>query len=352
MYYFRPSLADLLAYQPGEQPIAGTEVIKLNTNENPYPPSLKAIEALRSINPDVLRRYPSPFAEEFRQKAATLFSVDPDWILIGNGSDELLTILLRSATDSERSVAYPVPTYVLYRTLAKIQSAPIAEIPFDDTYTLPADNLAKASAALTIVASPNSPSGNRIPNDALANLAAKLKGILVIDEAYVEFSEGNALPLIKRFENVIVLRTLSKSHSLAGLRLGLAIANPSLIDVLAKVKDSYNVDVVSAHVGAAAICDTAHTRTNVKRVCASRERLSKKLSEIGFRVWPSDANFILTRPPDGNARKLYLNLQKSGILVRYFDEPMLNDKLRITIGTDNQNDQLLAAIQELTNYQK
>lgn len=352
MCYFRPSLANLIAYQPGEQPTAGTKVIKLNTNENPYPPSLKAIEALRAINPELLRRYPNPFAEEFRQKAATLLDIDPNWILIGNGSDELLTILLRSTTDSERSVAYPVPTYVLYRTLAKIQNAPITEAPFDDMYTLPTDNLAKADAALTIVASPNSPSGNRIPNDTLANLATKLKGILVIDEAYVEFAKGNALSLVKRFENVVVLRTLSKSHSLAGLRLGLAIAKPSLIDGLAKVKDSYNVDVVSAHVGAAAICDTAHTQTNIQRVCTSREQLSKELSKVGFQVWPSDANFVLTRPPDGNAKQLYLNLQKLGILVRYFDEPMLNDKLRITVGTDNQNDQLISAIKQLTGQQK
>ena len=347
MSYFRPSIDSLRAYEPGEQPVPGAAVVKLNTNENPYPPSARAVAALREIAPDSLRRYPPPFADEFRESAAAVLGVDPAWILVGNGSDDLLTMLFRSVAASDRPVAFPVPTYVLYRTLAHIQDASTVEVPFDDTYGLPTDGLTSANAALTIIASPNSPSGNRIPNAMLADVAARTRGILAIDEAYVEFASGNALELTRRFHNVVVLRTLSKSHSLAGLRLGFAVAPPPLIAGLAKVKDSYNVDAVSAHVGAAAIRDTAHTRTNVERVCASRDRLSRALVELQYRVWPSEANFLLVRPPDGGARAIYRALRTQGILVRYFNEPMLADRLRITIGTDDHNDQLVEALRHV-----
>ena len=348
MSYFRPAIDNLSAYRPGEQPAPGVDVIKLNTNENPHPPSARALAALRSVEPDSLRRYPRPFADEFRESAATVLGVAPDWVLVGNGSDDLLTMLLRSVADSERPIAYPMPTYVLYRTLAQMQDAPAIEVPFDDTYTLPTEALAATGAALTLVASPNSPSGNRTGNDVLASLAARLDGILAIDEAYVAFASGNALALTRQCENVIVLRTLSKSHSLAGLRLGFAVAQPTLIGGLAKVKDSYNVGAVSARVGAAAIRDTAHTQATVEQVCASRERLSRALSDVGFRVWPSEANFLLVRPPDGDASGVYRGLKAQGILVRFFDEPMLRDKLRITVGTDDQNDRLMVSLKSLS----
>ena len=348
MSYFRPAIDTLSAYRPGEQPAAGVDVIKLNTNENPHPPSASAMAALRSVEPDSLRRYPRPFADEFRESAAAVLGVDPDWILVGNGSDDLLTILLRSVADSERPIAYPVPTYVLYRTLAQMQDAPAIEVQFDDTYALPTEALAATGAALTLVASPNSPSGNRTGNQVLADLAARLDGILVVDEAYVAFASGNALALTRQCPNVIVLRTLSKSHSLAGLRLGFAVAQPHLIAGLAKVKDSYNVDAVSARVGAAAIRDTAHTRATVEQVCASRARLARALSDVGFRVWPSEANFLLVRPPDGDASGVYQALKVQGILVRFFDEPMLHDKLRITVGTDDQNDRLIVSLKSLS----
>ena len=348
MSYFRPTIDNLSAYRPGEQPAAGENVIKLNTNENPYPPSARAVAALRSVEPDSLRRYPQPFADEFRESVGAALDVDPDWILVGNGSDDLLTMLLRSVADADRPVAYPVPTYVLYRTLAQMQGAPAIEVPFDDTYALPTTALAATGAALTLVASPNSPSGNRTGNDVLADLAARLDGLLAIDEAYVEFASGNALALTRQCKNVIVFRTLSKSHSLAGLRLGFAVAQPTLIAGLAKVKDSYNVDAVSARVGAAAIRDTAHTRATVEQVCESRAHLSRALSGVGFHVWPSEANFLLVRPPGGDASGTYHALKAQGILVRFFDEPMLRDKLRITVGTDEQNDRLIVSLKNLS----
>lgn len=302
---------------------------------------------LRDIEPDSLRRYPHPFAEEFRQSAAGVLGINSDWIVVGNGSDDLLAMLFRSISDTQRPVAFPVPTYSLYRTLAQMQEVPTVEVPFDDTFTLPVNDLAAAAAALTIVASPNSPSGNLISTVDLYDLATRIPGVLVIDEAYVEFASGDALDLTNRCENIIVLRTLSKSHSLAGLRLGFAVAPPSLVAGLVKVKDSYNVDAISARIGAVAIRDQDYTRETTKRICSSRERLTKALETIQYRVWPSEANFLLVQPPSGNARAVYEDLKANGILVRYFNEPTLIDRLRITVGTDEQNERLLRALEHL-----
>ena len=346
MSYFRTTIATLDPYEPGEQPLAGADVVKLNTNENPYPPSPNALAALQTVEAEWLRRYPRPFADEFRNAAAEVLGVTTDRLLVGNGSDDILTMLFRSVTDPARGVAYPTPTYVLYRTLARIQAAPLSEVAFDESFNLPVAELVAANAALTLVASPNSPSGNATSNELLSDLADRLDGILAVDEAYVEFAAANALELTARHDNVVVLRTLSKSHALAGLRLGYAIASPSLIAGLAKIKDSYNVDVVASTVGAAAIRDTTYTRSIVERVCASRGRLATALYALGFRVWPSEANFLLVRPSDESARAAYHRLKASGILVRYFDAPGLDDKLRITVGTDDQNDRLLRVLGE------
>ncbi len=349
MSYFRPAVDALRAYEPGEQPSRQDDIIKLNTNENPYPPSPRALALLQQIDPEQLRRYPDPYAGEFRAAAADVLGVDLDWILVGNGSDDILTMLMRSVADTTRPVAYPVPTYALYRTLAQIQNAPVVEIGFGDTYDLPVDELVKSDAALTLVASPNSPSGNRIPTQVMDDLASRLDGLLVIDEAYVDFATGNALELVQHHDNVIVIRTLSKGYALAGLRLGFAVAPPTLLAGLAKVKDSYNVDAVAACVGAVAYRDVVHCRDMATRVCASRQRLAATLTELRFRVWPSEANFLLVRPTDGRARDLYADLKRRGILVRYFDTPGLDDKLRITIGTDAQNDRLVMALEKQRN---
>ena len=332
-------------YAPGQQPAPCTKIIKLNTNENPYPPSPQALEALGRIDGERLRRYPHPLAAEFQRAISDVLNVDPNWVLPANGSDDLLTILMRATAGPGRAVVYPSPTYVLYRTLAAIQDAPVVEVPFDDDYRLPVPGLLAARGMLTLVANPNSPSGTAASVDELAELATTLEGLLVVDEAYVAFADGNALELTQHHDNVVVLRTLSKSHGLAGLRLGFAIAQPPIIDELVKVKDSYNVDTVAMHVGAAALVDIEYTQRVVERIKTSRHRLTETLHRLGCRVWPSQANFVLVRPPEGNANEIYQRLEARGILVRYFAEPALSDTLRITIGTEAEQAVLVEALQ-------
>jgi len=347
MSRFRPEIESLEPYVPGEQPAAGNNVIKLNTNENSFPPSPRVRDALRVIDTDQLRRYPQPFADDFRAAAAEVLGVDKTWILPGNGSDDLLTQLFRAVTGPKRGVTYPAPTYVLYQTLANIQGCAVTEVPYDDTYALPASQLADVGAALTIIANPNSPSGTAASPSELGMLASRVKGILAVDEAYVEFSTGSALDLVREHDHVIVLRTLSKSHGLAGLRLGFAIAQPSLLAGLAKVKDSYNVDAIAAHLGTVAIRDVNYTREVTERIVTARSQLTSTLEDLDFYVWPSQANFILVRPSRCSAEDLYKALKSRNLFVRYFDEPRLANTLRITVGTDEENHTLTETLKEL-----
>ena len=243
MSYFRKNIEKMAGYVPGFQP-KDTDVVKLNTNENPYPPSPAVLEALAQIGPEQIRRYPDPLGSEFRQAAAEVNGLKPEFIMCCNGGDDLLTIAFRAFCDDKRPVAYPVPTYSLYPVLAKLQGCKAIEVPFDSEFNLPA-KLASTGAALTIVCNPNAPSGTLSGIDELTSLAEELKGVLLIDEAYVDFAGKNCVALVENFDNVIILRSMSKGYSLAGLRFGYAIAQPSLIDGLIKVKDSYNVDTIA-----------------------------------------------------------------------------------------------------------
>jgi histidinol-phosphate aminotransferase len=345
MTYFRQNIDAMSGYVPGEQPPPGAKVIKLNTNENPYPPSPMALKVLQKLEGELLRRYPDPMASAFRESASQVLGVPADWILVGNGSDDLLTMIIRACSDPGRRVIHPMPTYVLYRTLTQIQGAEFVEVPYHEDYSLPVEQLIEAQGAVTFVASPNSPSGTVAPVELLDKLAAQLSGVLVVDEAYVDFAESDALELVKKYDNVIVLRTLSKGYSLAGLRLGFGVANPTLLEGLIKVKDSYNVDAVACAVGAAAIADQDHKNANAQKIKASRTQMADALKELGFYVLPSQANFLLAQSPSGNAESLYQMLKERGILVRYFKQPRLEDKLRITVGTPEQNETLITALE-------
>lgn len=256
MGYFRSAIDMMTGYVPGEQPAPGTKIVKLNTNENPYPPSPQVLEALKTIDINYLRRYPDPLAKELCQAVSETFQIPADWVIVGNGSDDILNLLVRACAEGcDRKVVYPMPTYSLYKTLSAIQTAEVVEVPYLEKFQLPIKELLTANGALTFIASPNSPSGHLVPLDDLCTLAQNTSGIVVIDEAYVDFADSSALPLVQEFENVIILRTLSKGYALAGLRVGFGIANPKLLSGLFKVKDSYNVDAISISLGAAAIRD-------------------------------------------------------------------------------------------------
>lgn len=345
--YFRPSMEALVGYKPGEQPKPGQPIIKLNTNENPYPPSPKAIAALSNLDPEALRRYPDPYATPFRQSVSDVLGVPTDWVLVGNGSDDILNIIIRACAEPGRPVVYPSPTYVLYRTLTQLQLAETVAIPYGEDFQLPTEELIAAQGAVTFIATPNSPSGHRVPIADLRQLASQLEGLLVIDEAYADFAEETALALAQEFENVVVSRTLSKGYGLAGLRLGFAIVNPALLAGLYKVRDSYSVDAVAIAVGAAAMRDQAYKNDCIAKVRRDRNLLAQALQALDFKIWPSDTNFLLTRPSQGNAEAIYLALKQQNILVRYFNQPGLDDKLRITVGTPEQNEALIAALQAL-----
>ena len=249
MGYFRENVELIKGYEPGFQP-KQADVIKLNTNENPYPPSPQILKVLNEITAEHLRRYPDPLGNQFRKAAAEIHGVEPENIMCCNGGDDLLSIAIRAFCDENRPLAYPVPTYSLYPVLANLQNCKAIEIPFDEEFNLPA-KLASTDAALTIVCNPNAPTGSFVNVGELASLADELGGVLLIDEAYVDFAPENCLELVKEFDNVIILRSLSKGYSLAGIRFGYAIAQPELIAGLMKVKDSYNVNVAAP---AAASC--------------------------------------------------------------------------------------------------
>ena len=342
MNYLRPEISQLKGYTPGEQPKPGTPIIKLNTNENPYPPSPHALDVLHNLNSEWLRRYPDPYSRDFCQAVSEALNIPADWIIVTNGSDDLLNILIRScAGGKERKVVYPMPSYVLYRTLSAIQVADVVEVNYSDDYQLPIDELIKANGAVTLIATPNSPSGHIVSLADLSTLAHNLSGVLAIDEAYVDFADYSALSLIEKFENIIILRTLSKGYSLAGLRLGFGIAHPSLLSGLFKVKDSYNVDAIAMLVGTAAIKDQAYKNSCAEKVKQSRALLQQDLIKLGFQVRDSQGNFLLVTPPNNQAKNIYQYLKDHHILVRYFDLPGLDNKLRITIGTGEQNQKLI-----------
>ncbi|MBE9216376.1 histidinol-phosphate transaminase [Plectonema cf. radiosum LEGE 06105] len=345
--FFRAEVDAMTGYIPGEQPKPGSKIIKLNSNENPYPPSPKVKEVLQNFDWEWLRRYPNASATDFRNAISEVLNVPADWIIVGNGSDEVLNLIIRACTDSHRKVVYPMPTYILYRTLVEMQAAQKVEIDYPSDYKLPIEELVKVDGAVTIIATPNSPSGHIVPLENLRELATRLSGILVIDEAYVDFGNGDALSLVKEFNNVISIRTLSKGYSLAGIRLGFAIANPNLLQGLYKVKDSHNIDAIACAVGAAAIRDQDYKNYCVKKVKISRDKLSSDLKKLSFKVWDSHTNCLLVEPPQGNAEYLYLRLKEQGIWIRYFNQEGLEDKLRITVGTDEENKVLIEALGEL-----
>jgi histidinol-phosphate aminotransferase len=342
----RPNILAMNGYVPGEQPQGG-EIIKLNTNENPYPPSPRVFDAVRSaLTGDRLRKYPDPMGTDFRRTAGRVLGVDPESILIGNGSDDILTIVTRALVPEGGLVVSPTPSYLLYRTLAEIQGSRFKTVAYTADWGLP-NPWPIRGASLTFIANPNSPSGTSVSLTELERLADQCGGPLVIDEAYVDFADANALPLVHR-PNVIVTRSLSKSYSLAGIRFGYAVAEPALIQELVKVKDSYNCDVLSLAAAAGALDDQDYFRETRSKILATRDRLAGELTRLGFEVTPSQANFLWCRRNDRPLRPIYEALKEQRILVRYMKYDGYGDGLRISVGSDAEIDQLLERLRPLT----
>jgi len=340
----RASVRAIEGYVPGEQPAPGSRFVKLNTNENPYPPSPRVMEAIRAMPPHALQRYPPPRADAFRAAAARVLGVGEDFILAGNGSDDILTIATRTFLASGDVLAFPEPTYSLYPVLARLQDARVAAVPWEADWSLPVAALLGTDARAIYLANPNAPSGTAVPASAVEALARAFDGLLLVDEAYVDFADADCLRLAVRLPNVVISRTLSKAYALAGLRFGFAVANPDIVREMSKVKDSYNCDAVSITAAAAAIEDQDYAREMWTRIRAERARLTSALEALGWRVSPSQANFVLATAPGGRAAQIYAALKARGILVRYFDVPGLRDKLRITVGTSEDTGALLEAL--------
>ncbi len=330
-------------YTPGEQ-MNSPDVVKLNTNENPYAPSPRVFEAVAdALNGQSLRKYPQPLGDTFRQAAGRVLNVDPDSILVGNGSDDILTILTRAFVPEGGRVAFPTPSYVLYKSLADIQGATSQTVPFTRDWTPPSPWPVRG-AHLTYFANPNSPSGTILRREAIAQLAEQVGGPFVLDEAYAEFAEDNGLSLIGQLPDFVITRTFSKFYALAGLRFGMAIAEPKLIRELAKVKDSYNCDVLALAAATATIEDQEYYSDIRSRILATRGRMAVALTELGFAVTPSQTNFLWCRHPERPLKPIYEALKTKKILVRYMNYPDSGDGLRITVGSPKDIERLLTEL--------
>lgn len=342
MTYFRPEIEAMAGYTPGEQPQGG-KFIKLNTNENPYPPSPAVGRAIAAAIERGLGRYPDPMATAFRTRAAELFGVSPDWILCGNGSDDILTIVTRAFVGPGERLRFPRPSYILYGTLAELQGASSEQVPFASDWSMPdAFVTHTAGLKLAMLPNPNSPSGTMIEPARVLDLAERLPCPLVVDEAYVDFARTHCLDLVQRSEKILVSRTLSKSYALAGLRFGFLVAQPQMIEQLVKVKDSYNCDALSIAGATAAIDDQRWLAETRAKIIATRKRLSEALRSRGFNVVPSEANFVWATHPSKPLRPIYEQLKAQRVLVRYMDYAGWGDGLRISVGTDEQIDALLS----------
>jgi len=366
----RPSAVDLLrpavrampGYTPGEQI---SDLVKLNTNEGAFPPSPRVMATLAAIADETLRLYPDPVSARLRAAAAARFGVAAYQILAGNGSDDCLTILYRGFLEAGDRIACPWPTYGLYDTLASLQGAELVRVAFRQNarrWELPPD-LARQRAKMIILANPNNPSGTMVPVDELRRLcdvaagsvaagaAAAGRAVVVVDEAYVDFALGagidaSMLPYLAQHPNLIVLRTMSKSYSLAGARLGLLFAAAPVVAELVKVKDSYNVNAITQAIGVAALEDRTYHEDCVRRTLDQRARLERELQALGW-TWPeSTANFLLCEIGE-RAEKVYTALKDEGLLVRWWRAPELRTKIRISVGNPDENDHLIAALKRL-----
>jgi histidinol-phosphate aminotransferase len=343
--FLRRSLAGFQPYGPGDQPSDGESWIKLNTNESPIGPSPKVIEAIHAAASDSLRFYPSPSAQAAREAIAGRFRLSPDMVLVGNGADELIELCFRAFAGAGDQVAFATPTYPLLEPVAAIHECELSPHQMGAEWAMP-DSLREDPAPLKFVVNPNSPTGTWHEKQVVEPIVRSAAGVVVLDEAYVDFAPEARLDLLKDYDNLVVLRTMSKSYALAGMRIGFALGHPELIAAMDLVKDVYNINRLAIVAAKAAIEDVDHHRMLVEQVLSERSWLARELEKLEFEVAPSAANFLFVQPP-ADARKVVDELRKRRILVRHYEREPITGWLRITIGTREQHEQLLSAFKEL-----
>ena len=350
MLPLRPNIRTMAGYVPGFQPKDEQSWIKLNTNENPYPPSPRVREAILAEvggAGENLRKYPDAASAAARDEAARLYGFDPSWVIMANGSDELLNNLIRAFAGEGEEIAYVHPSYSYYSTLAEIQGARVKTFGLIPGRWEMEGFPARYTGKLFFLTNPNAPLGFAFPLSFIEEMAGRIDGMLVVDEAYADFADENALELVRKYENVVVTRTFSKSYSLAGMRLGLAVARPEVITALNKIRDHYNLDRLAQVAAVAALRDQEYFRACVRRIRETRDWFSTELRVIGYGVIPSSGNYVFATPPDRGGKRVYEALYARKILVRHFSDPALAHGLRITIGTRDEMEKLLAALGEI-----
>jgi histidinol-phosphate aminotransferase len=339
----------LTPYVPGEQP-QGTPLLKLNTNESPYPPSQRVLEVLASIDGDRLRRYPDPDSLALREAIARQEGVRPQEVFLGNGSDEVLAHVFRGLLQHPQPVLFPDVTYSFYPVWCRLYDIDYEQVPVTADLAIDVADYSRPAGGV-ILANPNSPTGRLLSLDEIRLLlAAHPDTVVVIDEAYIHFGGDSAVALIREYDNLLVVQTMSKSRALAGVRVGVALANEKLIEALQRLKNSFNsypLDAIAQALALASLEDDDWFRQACQRVIASRARLTAALECMGFEVQPSMANFVLARHPGHRAEALYGALRERGILVRHFNLPRIADYLRISIGTEDECERLLNELSQL-----
>lgn len=349
MKLIRKQVQQLHAYVPGEQP-EGRGIVKLNTNENPYPPSLKVLEEVRAAVDERMRLYPDPTAQELRETLAKLHGVSSSNVIVGNGSDELLALATRAFVEPGKdAIQYFTPSYSLYPVLANIHNATRNEVALKEDFSLPTMGELRKSqwnfkAALTYVTTPNAPSGNGYTTADLEVLCKAQKGVMILDEAYVDFAKEHAMALARKHSNVLVSRTFSKAYSLCFQRIGYFVGTAKLISALDKIRDSYNVNGLGQVAALATLKDLQYYRTNFKEIIRLREQVGSALTSVGFVVLPSQTNFLLAKPPRLTARTWQRKLREQNVLVRWFSDLRVRDYLRITIGTEQEMGAMIRTI--------
>ena len=340
--FIRKAVREMDGYTPGEQP-SDPDVVKLNTNENPYPPSPRVKDALSKFLPETLRLYPDPLCRRLRMILSKLHKCRSEQIFCANGSDEILALATRAFVEDRGQIGYFEPSYSLYPVLSQIRGVTGVPVVLGKNFTWRMPS--KLPCSLFFLANPNAPTSLMFDPSKVRSFCRRFSGVVLLDEAYADFARSHNMHLALELPNVLVMRTLSKAYSMAGLRFGYAVGATPLIEALFKIKDSYNVNRLTQELAAVALKDQACFRKNLRCVLATRRRLAKALERLGFFVHPSDTNFLWVRPPAGvDAASLYNSLRANNILVRYFDAPHTSTHLRITIGTDHQTNRLLAAL--------